>query len=113
MKDLEWNSFNEYPHYVYATAFLVNGELADYKIQDRERRWGDRTFRGSTWENEAWQHGFIDKDWKLTCKYKKILVNNDEEHNEAFELLEMWLDNKFKKYKNFNFNFTYKLEEGE
>ena len=64
-------------------------------------------------EIEVWQHGFIDKDWKLTCKYKKILVNNDEEHNEAFELLEMWLDNKFKKYKNFNFNFIYKLEEGE
>ena len=61
MKDLEWNSFNEYPHYVSATAFLVNGKLADYKIQDREIRWGDRTFRGSTWENEVWQHGFIDK----------------------------------------------------
>ena len=113
MRDLEWNSFDKYPHYVYATAFLVNGKLADYKIQNRERDWGDKTFRGSKWENEIWQHGFVDKDWKLTCEYKKILVTNDEEHNEAFETLEMWLDNEFKKYKNFNFNFTYKLEEGE
>ena len=75
MRELEWNNFNEYPHYVYATAFLVNGELADYKIQNREREWGDRTFRGTKWENEVWQHGFIDKDWNLTCEYNKILVN--------------------------------------
>ena len=34
MKELEWNSFDEYPHYVYATAFLVNGELADYRIKN-------------------------------------------------------------------------------
>lgn len=102
MRELEWNSFNKYPHYVYATAFLVNGELADYKIQDRERNWGDRTFRGSKWENEVWQHGFIDKDWDLTCEYKKILVNNDEEHNRAFEDLKDWLFIEFKIYKKAN-----------
>lgn len=106
-KKLEYSNFNTFPHYVYATAFLVNGELADYKIQDRKRCWGDRTFRGSAWENEVWQHGFIDKDWDLTCKYNKILVNNDKEHNNAFELLEMWLDNSFKKYKNMSMNFIY------
>lgn len=106
-KKLEYSNFNTYPHYVYATAFLVNGELADYKIQDRERCWGERTFRGSAWENEVWQHGFIDKDWDLTCKYNKILVNNNKEHNNAFELLEMWLDNSFKKYKNISMNFIY------
>ena len=86
----------------FATAFLVNGELADHKIQERERIWGDRTFRGSTWENEVWQHGFIDKDWDLTCEYKKILVSNDEEHNRAFEKLEDWLFTNFKIYKKAN-----------
>ena len=44
-RKLESNSFNTYPHYVFATAFLVNGELADYKISDRETDWGLRTFR--------------------------------------------------------------------
>lgn len=101
-KDLEYSDFNTYPHYVFATAFLVNGELADYKIGDRETLWGLRTFRGNTWENEVWQHGFIDKDWQLTCKYKKILANNKEEHNKAFDELEEWLFSNFKIYKKAN-----------
>lgn len=102
MENLEWNSFNEYPHYVYATAFLVNGKLADYKIGNMQKSWGLRTFRGSKWESEVWQHGFIDKDWKLTCKYNKILVNNDDEHNEAFDKLEDWLFTNFKMYEKVN-----------
>ena len=102
MRELEWNSFDEYPHYVYSTAFLVNGELADYKIQNREKYWGDRTFRGTKWESEIWQHGFIDGDWDLTCEYNKILVNNDEEHNKAFEKLEDWLFDNFKIYEKAN-----------
>lgn len=93
--------------------FLLIGELADFKIGSRETDWGRRTFRGSVWENEVWQHGFIDKDWKLTCEYKKILVNNNDEHNDAFELLEMWLDNKFKKHKNTNLNFVYERVKDE
>ena len=32
-----YSNFNDYPHYVYATAFLVNGKLADYKIGDAEK----------------------------------------------------------------------------
>ena len=83
-KELEYSDFNKYPHYVYATAFLVNGKLADYRIKNREVDWGSRTFRGSAWENEVWQHVFIDGDWNLTCEYKKILVNNQKEHNDAF-----------------------------
>lgn len=35
-KELEYSDFNKYPHYVYATAFLVNGKLADYRIKNRE-----------------------------------------------------------------------------
>ena len=101
-KELEHSDFNKYPHYVFVTAFLVNGELADYKIQNTERYWGDRTFRGNTWENEVWKHGFIDKDWDLTCEYKKILVNNEKEHNKAFEELKEWLFNNFKIYKKAN-----------
>lgn len=101
-KKLEYSDFNKYPHYVYATAFLVNGELADYRIKNIEVDWGSRTFRGSAWENEVWQHGFIDKDWDLTCEYKKILVYNDEEHNRAFEELKDWLFNNFKVYKKVN-----------
>lgn len=101
-KELEYSDFKKYPHYVYATAFLVNGELADYRIKNREVDWGSRTFRGSVWENEVWQHGFIDEDWNLTCEYKKILVNNQEEHNNAFEKLEDWLFDNFKIYKKAN-----------
>lgn len=102
MKELEYSNFNIYPHYVFATAFLVNGELADYEIGNRETEWGLRTFRGRPWENEIWQHGFVDGDWNLTCEYKKILVNNDKEHEEAFFKLEEWLFNNFKIYKKAN-----------
>ena len=101
-KELEYSDFNTYPHYVFATAFLVNGELADYKIQNRERNWENRTFRGSDWENEVWEKGFITKELDLTCEYKKILVNNSEEHNEAFEKLEDWLFTNFKIYQKAN-----------
>lgn len=97
-RKLEWSDFNTYPHYVYATAFLVNGELADYIIQNTEKYWGDRTFRGSKWENEVWEKGFITKEIDLSCAYNKILVNNDDEHNKAFEDLEDWLFNTFKIY---------------
>ena len=84
-RKLESNSFNTYPHYVFATAFLVNGELADYKISDRETNWGLRTFRGEPWENEVWKHGFIDKvvnrkDMKETL-YKLILLHKGGNRN--------------------------------
>lgn len=108
VKKLEYSDFNIYPHYVYATAFLVKGELADYKIGSYESNWERRTFRGSSWENEVAEHF---NDWDLTCKYKKILVNNSDEHNDAFELLEMWLDNSFKKYKKVGFVFMYEKAE--
>ena len=88
--------------------FLLIGELADFKIGDHESDWDRRTFRGSVWENEVEEHF---KDWKLSCEYKKILVNNDKEHNDAFELLEMWLDNTFKKYKKANLVFLYEKVE--
>ncbi len=84
--------------------FLLNGELADFKIGSHESDWGRRTFRGSAWENEVAEHF---DDWNLTCEYKKILVNNNNEHNDAFELLEMWLDNSFKKYKKAGLVFMY------
>ena len=95
-KDLRRNSFNEYPHYIYTTAFLVNGVLADYKICDSETCWGLRTFRGSKWENEVSQHGFIDQDWELTCVYHSEWVQNRKEHNAAFDKSEKWLKETFK-----------------
>ena len=107
MKDLKYSNFNIYPHYVYATAYLVNGELADYKIGNCEKIWGIRTFRGSQWEKEVYQHGFIDKDWELTCEYEKIFVTNDEEHSRAFDFLCMWLDTSFKKYKKADLTIDY------
>ncbi len=103
-KMLEYSNFEVYPHYVYTTAFLVDGLLADFKVGNRESDWGIRTFRGSDWENEVARHF---NDLNLSCEYKKILVNNIEEHNDAFELLEMWLDNTFKKYPKNHLNFMY------
>ncbi len=47
-KELKWSDFNKYPHSVFATAFLVYGKLADYKITNRQRDWRDRTFRGTS-----------------------------------------------------------------
>lgn len=84
--------------------FLLIGELADFKIGNRETDWERRTFRGSILENEVAEHF---DDWNLRCEYKKILVNNNDEHNDAFELLEMWLDNNFKKYKKVGLVFMY------
>ncbi len=99
---MKYSNFDEYPHKIYATAFLVNGELADYKICNHKRNWDERTFRGASWEGEVWQHGFIDKDWALTCEYKEIIVNNDDEHNEGFDILKDWLFDNFKLYKKAN-----------
>ena len=90
--------------------FQWNGQLADFKIGDNESAWERRTFRGSEWENEVAEHF---DDWNLTCEYKKILVNNKEEHNDAFELLEMWLDNSFKKYKKAGLFFIYEKVKDE
>lgn len=91
-----YSNFNDYPHYVYVKAFLVNGKLADYKIGNSERGWENRTFRGSSWEKEVWQHGFLDRDWKLDCIYHSEWVRNNEEHNNAFDKLENWLKETFK-----------------
>ena len=96
-RELEYSNFNIYPHYVFATAFLVDGKLADYKIGNTERYWGDRTFRGSSWENEVFKR-LRNNDKGLTCEYNKVLVNNDDEHNKAFEKMEDWLFNNFKIY---------------
>lgn len=101
-KKLEYSNFDTYPHYVYVTAYLVNGELADYNIGDHEKDWGARTFRGSKWENEVAEHF---NDWDLKCDYNKILVNNQDEHNNAFEFLEMWLSHNFKRYGKSNLYF--------
>lgn len=104
--EYRYSDFNGYPHYVYVTAFLVNGKLADYKIGNREKEWGTRTFRGLEWENEVWQHGFIDKDWHLTCVYHSEWVRNNEEHNNAFDKLEDWLKETFKNNMMKHVNFT-------
>lgn len=94
---LEYSNFNAYPHYVYATAFLVDGKLADYSIGDIQKDWNGRTFRGSDWENKVFER-LCANDKGLTCEYNKILVSNDKEHSNAFELLEMWLM-KYEMYK--------------
>ena len=87
-ENLEYNSFEQYPHYVYATVFLANNKLVDYKIGNGERSWHTRTFRGSFVDKEILNNS---KKYVLTTKYKKILVNNDKEHNEAFKILEKWI----------------------
>ena len=93
--DLKCNSFNEYPHYVYATAYLLDGKLMDYSIGNRQKSWYDRTFRGfSKWERYVWDNF---ETLNLYCEYNQILVNNNEEHNKAFDTLEKWVHKTFKK----------------
>lgn len=83
------NDFNKYPHYVYATVFLANNIPLDYRIGDRKKTWEERSFKGYYfWESYVWKNF---KTLNLECKYKEILVNNDEEHNKAFETLEKWV----------------------
>lgn len=92
-RKLQSNSFNEYPHYVYATAFFLDDKLMDYSIGSYEKSWETRTFRGNfTWERYVWENF---DSLNLYCKYKKKLVNNSEEHNKAFDILEKWI----KKYR--------------
>lgn len=92
--DFNFSDFNKYPHIVYATAFLVDGKLADYKIGNWQRHWGNRTFRGLKWEGEI----IKDRNIKLTCEYNQVTVKNDNEHNIAFDILLDWLDETFEKY---------------
>lgn len=89
-----YNNFNEYPHYVYATAYLWDGKLMDYKIGNRERTWHDRTFRGLGWERYVWDNF---ESLNLYCEYNKILVFNDEEHNKAFDTLSEWLEKTYER----------------
>ena len=91
---LKSSDFSTYPHKVYATAFLVDGKLADYRIGCWQRHWGNRTFRGSSWENEIIKN----KKLELTCEYNEITVKDNDEHNNAFDILEKWLDESFSKY---------------
>lgn len=97
MKNLEHSNFNKYPHIVFATAFLVDGKLCDYKIGNKEESWGTRTFRGSNWENKVFER-LRNNDAMLTCEYNALAVNDDKEHNKAFEDLEDWLFDKFQIY---------------
>lgn len=95
--NLECDDFNLYPHYVYCTAFLVDEKVADYKICDHESCWGLRTFRGTSLDNklaELMRNNSI----TTSCKYNKILVNNEYEHNLAFEKLEDWIFSNFEMY---------------
>lgn len=96
MKNLERDSFETYPHYVYATVFLLDGKLMDYKIGNQEKCWETRTFRGQEWENYVFDNF---QKLNLYCEYKKILVNNADEHNEAFEILEKWIHKNYETYK--------------
>lgn len=91
---LKSSNFNNYPHLVFGTAFLVDGKVADYEIGDSESCWGLRTFRGLTWEKDILERSNKNPDI-LTCEYKSILVHNLKEHNEAFGKLEDWLSDNF------------------
>lgn len=101
MFDLKISDFNTYPHLVYATAFLVDGMLADYKIGDHTSCWSLRTFRGRNWENKVFER-LRTNDIGICCAYKSIEVNNKKEHNKAFDELEDWLFETFKVYPEVN-----------
>ncbi len=103
--NLGHSNFDKYPHYVYCTAFLVDGKLADYNIGDSESCWGLRTFIGLTWEKDILEKSNNNPNI-LTCEYKSISVNNSSEHNKAFENLEKWLYNNFEVYPGIHIHFS-------
>lgn len=89
MRDINpMNNFEIYPHIVYATAFLKNGKLVDYSIGSHIKDWGTRTFRGFPWERATMEE-------ESSCRYNQILVNNIDEHNESFDILDKWLVDNF------------------
>lgn len=83
---MKTNDFNTYPHYVYATIYFANGIPLDWKIGNEKKTWWTRTFRNCyLWEKYVFANH---KKLNLECKYIEMLVNNDEEHNIAFKILE-------------------------
>lgn len=72
----EWSNFNEYPHKVFASVLLLDGKIYDWKIKNTH--WED--------PNEITMRiSDFDKIPRMEVKWTSFTVNNDEEHNRAFE----------------------------
>ena len=82
---LKMNWLNTYPHRIYASVLLLNGQIKDYKIG--ENYWKSPyavTIRGQV---------TIDELFKCTTEYTYWDVNNDEEHNKVFDVYARdWLE---------------------
>lgn len=67
-----------YPHRVYASVLLLDGKIYNYKIGQNH------------WEHPAevkMRLSDFNKIDRMTVEYTYFEVNNDEEHNAAFEVL--------------------------
>lgn len=78
------NEIDKYPHIINATAFLANKKLVGYEISKNKKDWSDKVFQGLWWEQTL-------REQYLNCEYNEIVVNNDKEHDEAFDKHIEWL----------------------
>lgn|GEM_PF-2323813 len=75
MRLMAWH--DEYPHKVYASVLLLDGKIENWKIGGSPKK------HAGDWSN-FWK---LDRINDYTVQFTEFVVNNDKEHNEAFEKL--------------------------
>lgn len=88
MKRENHSNFNTYPHRVFASAILIHGKIANYKIANH--RWTK-----DNWFNNNQPSIVINNMERVKIASKSFLVRTPEEHNRAFTVK---AKNFFKKY---------------
>lgn len=69
--------YDEYPHSVYASVLLLDGKIESWEIGNPPKK--------SPYDFSAyWKRNRLND---YTSQYTEFVVNNDLEHNEAFEIL--------------------------
>lgn len=83
------SSFNTYPHRVFANAALLDGKIIDWKTG-----------------NWRWRNGQHLKP--AVIRTKSFIVNNNEEHSKAFNVLAVKFYKQFPMHENFRAYRPYK-----
>ena len=72
-----YSNFNEYPHRVFASVVLLNGEIINWKTGNY--RWTKESIRSARMPKIAFDN------WdKLEIRSRSFVVKNTEQHNRAF-----------------------------